>query len=87
MCDLLEPLFENAKEDIFGEIINRNKPPKKDTGPALSTMKKDQLITECKRLGVDDSGKVSELRERIKRIRSNTLEDLFKRYEQDINRV
>jgi DNA polymerase delta subunit 1 len=87
VCDLLEPLFENAKEDIFGEIINRHKPPKKDTGPALSTMKKEQLIAECKRLGVDDSGKVSELRERIKRNRSNTLEDLFKRYEQDINRV
>ena len=87
VCDLLEPLFDNPKEDIFGEIINRHKPPKKDNGPALSTMKKDQLIAECKRLGVDDSGKVSELKERIKGVRSNTLEDLFKRYEQDINRV
>jgi DNA polymerase delta subunit 1 len=29
VCDLLEPLFENPKDDIFGELLLRAKPPKK----------------------------------------------------------
>jgi len=45
----------------------KHKPKKKETGPALSGMKKDDLIEECKKLGLDQSGKVAELRERIKK--------------------
>ena len=30
VCDLLEPLFDNPKEEIFGELILRTKPPKKE---------------------------------------------------------
>tara|TARA_Y100000389_G_scaffold121227_1_gene118620 strand:- start:3058 stop:5769 length:2712 start_codon:yes stop_codon:yes gene_type:complete len=29
VCDLLEPLFENAKDEIFGELLFRAKPTKK----------------------------------------------------------
>jgi DNA polymerase delta subunit 1 len=29
VCDLLDPLFENVKDDIFGELLMRAKPPKK----------------------------------------------------------
>lgn len=83
VCDLLEPLFENPKQEIFGEIIEQHKPKKKKTGPALSGMKKDQLMEECRRLGLDDSGKVADLRERIKgATRTESIEDLFKKYEQ-----
>jgi len=30
VCDLIEPLFENAKEEIFGELITKSKPGKKN---------------------------------------------------------
>ena len=30
VCDLLEPLFENTKEEIFGELITKTKPGKKN---------------------------------------------------------
>src|SRR5210317_1865881 len=87
VCDLLEPLFENPKQEIFGEIIDQHKPKKKKTGPALSTMKKDQLIDECKKLGIDTTGKVAELRERLKAAtRSESVEDIFKKYERDTNK-
>jgi DNA polymerase delta subunit 1 len=87
VCDLLEPLFENPKQEIFGEIIDQHKPKKKKTGPALSTMKKDQLIDECKKLGLDTTGKVAELRERLKAAtRSESVEDIFKKYERDTNK-
>ena len=66
VCDLLEPLFGDPKQDIFGDIISQHKPKKKETGPALSGMKKDDLIVECKKLGFDQPVKVAELRERIK---------------------
>tara|TARA_B110000858_G_scaffold57058_1_gene66488 strand:- start:2904 stop:5525 length:2622 start_codon:yes stop_codon:yes gene_type:complete len=85
VCDLLEPLFDDPKQDIFGDIISQHKPKKKETGPALSGMKKDDLIEECKKLGLDQSGKVAELRERIKNLRtpkSESIQDLFKKYEQ-----
>ena len=88
VCDLLDPLFENTKQEIFGEILEQHKPKKKKTGPALSTMKKEQLIEECKKLGLDDSGKVAELRERIKGAsRPESIEDVFKKYEQNTNNV
>ena len=29
VCDLLDPLFDNVKDDIFGELLMRAKPPKK----------------------------------------------------------
>jgi DNA polymerase delta subunit 1 len=87
VCDLLDPLFDNVKQDIFGEILEQHKPKKIKTGPALSTMKKEQLIEECKKLGLDDSGKVADLRERIKGARSESIEDLFKKYEQNTNKV
>jgi len=85
VCDLLEPLFDDPKQDIFGDIISQHKPKKKETGPALSGMKKDDLIEECKKLGLDQSGKVAELRERIKNLRTpktESIQDLFKKYEQ-----
>jgi DNA polymerase delta subunit 1 len=88
VCDLLDPLYDNTKQEIFGEIIEEHKPVKKSLGPALSTMKKEQLMEECKRKGLDDSGKVAELRDRLKdaRQRENSVEDLFKKYAQDTNK-
>ncbi len=93
ICDLLDPLYENVKEEIFGEIINQYKPPKPKREPAISTMKKADLIEECKRLGVDFEGKNAELKDRIKNARAQKLqeeenifkkqgsvEDLFKNY-------
>ena len=51
-------------------------------------MKKDQLIEECKKLGLDESGKVAELRERIKEAsRGESIEDVFKKYEQGNNKT
>jgi len=73
---------------FFGEILEQHRPKKKKTGPALSTMKKEQLIEECKKLGLDDTGKVAELRERIKEAsRPESIEDVFKKYEQNTNKV
>jgi DNA polymerase delta subunit 1 len=89
VCDLLDPLFENTKQEIFGEIIEQHRPVKKKLGPALSTMKKEQLVEECKRLGLEDTGKVAELRERIKESRAkkqDSIQDLFKNYEQRNNK-
>tara|TARA_B100000073_G_scaffold348339_1_gene366515 strand:- start:822 stop:3662 length:2841 start_codon:yes stop_codon:yes gene_type:complete len=84
VCDLLDPLYENTKQDIFGDIIAEHKPQKKKTGPALSTMKREQLIEECQKNNLDDTGKVAELRDRIKMFRQkqNSVEDLFKSYAQ-----
>ena len=84
VCDLLDPLFGNTKQEIFGEIIEKYKPPKKVTGPALSTMKREQLIEECKKNNLNEEGKVVELRDRIKlfRQKQNSVEDLFKSYAQ-----
>jgi DNA polymerase delta subunit 1 len=86
VCDLLDPLYENTKQEIFGDIIAEHKPQKKKTGPALSTMKREQLIEECQKNNLDDTGKVAELRDRIKafRKRQNSVDDLFKNYEQSI---
>ena len=91
VCDLLDPLYENVKEEIFGEIINKHKPPKPKQEPALSTMKKEDLIAECKRLGIDEGGKVADMKARIKAAREKvsnvniekqeSVEDLFKNYE------
>lgn len=89
VCDLLDPLFENTKQEIFGEIIEQHRPVKKKLGPALSTMKKEQLVEECKRLGLEDTGKIAELRERIKESRTkkqDSIQDLFKNYEQKNNK-
>lgn len=88
VCDLLDPLYENTKQEIFGDIIAEHKPQKKKTGPALSTMKREQLIEECQKNNLDDTGKVAELRERIKafRKRQNSVDDLFKNYEQSISK-
>ncbi len=87
VCDLLDPLYENTKQEIFGDIIAEHKPQKKKLGPALSTMKREQLIEECQKNKLDDTGKVAELRERIKafRQRQNSVDDLFKNYEQSIS--
>jgi DNA polymerase delta subunit 1 len=85
VCDLLDPLYENVKEEIFGEIINQHKPPKPKREPALSTMKKDDLIAECKRLGLEETGTLAILRSRLKEARmkkEESVEDLFKNYEQ-----
>ena len=42
VCDLLEPLFTNPKEEIFGELIQSTKPPKK---PRVSK-KKQMLVSD-----------------------------------------
>jgi DNA polymerase delta subunit 1 len=88
VCDLLDPLYDNTKQEIFGEIIESHKPPSKKREPALSTMKKDELIEECRKQGLDDTGKVADLRERLKqkRQKENSVEDLFKSYEQSMNK-
>jgi DNA polymerase delta subunit 1 len=81
VCDLLDPLYENVKEEIFGEIINAHKPVKPPKLPSLSGMKKDELIAECQRLGLEDTGTLPILRARIKEAREGSVEDLFKNYE------
>jgi len=84
VCDLLDPLYENVKEEIFGEIINQHKPPKPVREPSLSGMKKDELIAECKHLGLDETGTLPILRARLKEMRmkkEESVEDLFKNYE------
>jgi DNA polymerase delta subunit 1 len=84
VCDLLDPLYANVKEEIFGEIINQHKPIKPPKLPSLSGMKKDELIAECKRLGLDETGTLPILRSRLKEVRmkkEESVEDLFKNYE------
>lgn len=39
VCDLLEPLVSGAKQTIFGEIIEKNKPPKKPRAKAAPKQK------------------------------------------------
>ena len=80
ICDLLEPLVKDPKNEIFGDIIAQHKPPPKKKEPSLSGMKKEDLIKECQRLGLDDTGKVADLKERIKA--KSSVEDIFKNYEQ-----
>ena len=89
ICDLLDPLYENVKEEIFGDIIQQHKPPKPPREPALSTMKKDELIAECKRLGLEETGTLVLLRSRIKEARAKkneSVDDLFKKYELEENK-
>ena len=84
ICDLLDPLYENVKDEIFGEIINQHKPVKPPKLPSLSGMKKDELIAECKRLGLEEVGTLPILRRRLKDARmkkEESVEDLFKNYE------
>jgi DNA polymerase delta subunit 1 len=48
-------------------------------------MKKDELIAECKRLGLEEVGTLPILRGRLKDARmkkEESVEDLFKNYEQ-----
>jgi DNA polymerase delta subunit 1 len=71
---------KDPKNEIFGDIIAQHKPPPKKKEPSLSGMKKEDLVKECQRLGLDDTGKVADLKERIKAKRS--VEDIFKNYEQ-----
>ena len=89
VCDLLDPLFENTKQEIFGDIIEQYKPPKKVTGPALSGMKKDQLIEECEKNNISSEGTALILRDRIKMFRQkqNSVEDLFKNYAQSTSKT
>lgn len=83
VCDLLDPLYENVKNDIFGEIIEAHKPIKPKKPQGLSSMKKDELVEECKRLNIEHTGTMATLRARIKERReTNGVEELFKNYEQ-----
>jgi hypothetical protein len=52
-------------------------------------MKREQLIEECQKNNISDEGKVVELRDRIKlfRQKQNSVEDLFKQYEQNTNKI
>lgn len=90
VADLLEPLVgDKPKLAIFGDIITQHKPvtKKKSNGPPLSGMKKADLILECQRLQIDDTGKVDELKARIKAARQEeTAEDLFKNYTQSFGK-
>jgi len=84
VCDLLDPLYANVKDEIFGEIINKHKPLKPPKLPPLSGMKKDELIAECNRLGLEETGTLAILKTRIKEARmkqEESVEDLFKNYE------
>jgi DNA polymerase delta subunit 1 len=89
VCDLLDPLYDNTKQEIFGEIIEQYKPPKKVTGPALSGMKKEQLIEECEKNNISSEGTALVLRDRIKMFRQkqNSVEDLFKNYTQGTSKI
>jgi DNA polymerase delta subunit 1 len=52
-------------------------------------MKKEQLVEECKRLGLEETGKLVDLRGRIKEARLKkdvSIEDIFKNYEQSITK-
>jgi DNA polymerase delta subunit 1 len=42
VCDLLEPLYEDVKDEIFGELLLRAKPPKKTRKKAEP--KSEQLL-------------------------------------------
>jgi DNA polymerase delta subunit 1 len=84
VCDLLDPLYDNVKDEIFGEIIDQHKPKKPPKLPSLSGMKKDELVNECKRLGLEETGTLPILRARLKEARmkkEESVEDLFKNYE------
>jgi DNA polymerase elongation subunit (family B) len=85
VCDLLDPLFEDTKQEIFGELINQCKPPPKKRELSLSGMKKADLVEECKKRGLECDGTIPELKLRIKNAttkREESVEDLFKKYEQ-----
>ena len=88
VCDLLEPLFDNPKQDIFGEIISQHQPPKKKKEPTFSGMKKAELVEECKKRNIDFDGTIVDLKQRLKLNveKANSIEDLFKRYEQDTSK-
>ena len=85
VCDLLDPLFTNTKEEIFGDIINQHAPPKKKREPGFSGMKKEQLIEECKKRNLDTTGTIPDLKSRLKNNleKQKSVADLFKKYEQD----
>src|SRR6056300_1647793 len=85
VCDLLDPLFTNTKEEIFGAIINQHAPPKKKREPGFSGMKKEQLMEECKKRNLDTTGTIPDLKSRLKNNleKQKSVADLFKKYEQD----
>jgi len=46
VCDLLDPLVESPKDEIFGEIIEAHKPPKKSRKKKLEPPPGQQLISD-----------------------------------------
>jgi DNA polymerase delta subunit 1 len=50
VCDLLDPLYENPKEEIFGEIIAQHKPPRKKRAPktSIETLFKNYELEQSK---------------------------------------
>jgi len=81
VCDLLEPLFENPKHSIFGDIISQHQLPKKKKEPTFSGMKKGELVEECKKRNIDFNGTIVDLKQRLKTdaVKQNSIEDLFKK--------
>jgi len=60
VCDLLDPLYDNPKEEIFGEIIAQHKPPRQKKAPKTSIetlfknyeREKSKSNVECTNTGV-----------------------------------
>jgi DNA polymerase delta subunit 1 len=82
VCDLLEPLIENPRLDIFGDLLPQKKKPER----GLTTMNKTELIELCNTMDLDGTGTMCILRERIKDARNKSVGDIFKRFEHDMNK-
>jgi DNA polymerase delta subunit 1 len=46
VCDLLEPLFENAKDEIFGELLFRARPSKKTKKMSDDSKSRQLLLSD-----------------------------------------
>lgn len=46
VCDLLEPLFTDPKDEIFGELITKTKPPRKKPEPRKKKKQQQMMIDD-----------------------------------------